>query len=175
MQYFGRTLRFGFILQIFYNQILQKMKSTLKFIAMLFCVSLSLTSCSKDSTDEPEKELTDPIIGEWKFVSENDYYCGSDEVAVERHGDEESKNTRFVFKADGTYGDYVNGVLTETEDYKGTWENLGDGVYKLNYYYQSAPSSVTWKIEFPEKDVMKFGVTTECDNDGTYNYRVYNK
>ena len=98
---------------------------TYNSILYLFAVvfSLSFSSCTDNDSDDSEN--VDHIIGEWLFVSENDYRCGTNEVVTDRPASDNGYDQIWIFKGDMTYESYDDGVLKDAEDQMGTWEILG--------------------------------------------------
>jgi hypothetical protein len=146
-------------------------------ILLLIAVSVASIhfSCSSDTDEDTNNEAVELLVGEWKFASENDYYCGTENVRTERLNENPNDGKLFVFNADGTYGDYINGELTEIEDQKGTWEKTDDGKYVLIYTVNGEPRSDRVEVEF-EEDLMKFGVDDPCvdfGGDSIYTFTVW--
>lgn len=148
------------------------MKTT-NFKVYLFSVLLSFLmfgcSDSDDSQDDNSNlNEVDLIIGEWLVITENDYFCGTNDVAVERATD---PNQIRVYNEDGTWQDFEDGE----PDWTGTWENLGDGNYSL--YYDNDQVEQSEEIEFVDNgETMRFGVDGQCfeGNDGDlYTYTVW--
>ncbi|WP_136467793.1 hypothetical protein [Flagellimonas onchidii] len=151
------------------------MKLKLIFQTLLFLTLLIISSCSSDN--EEENPTQDLIIGKWKFVSENDYYCGTENVRTERLNENPNDGALFVFDADGTYGDYINGELTEIEDQKGIWEKTDDGKYLLLFTVNGETRRDIVEVEF-EDDLMKFGVDDPCvdfGGDSIYTFTVWER
>ena len=149
--------------------------SLLYLFALVF--TLSFNSCSDSDSDNPESiEL---IVGEWLLVSENDYRCGTDEVMTDRPASNNGYDKTWVFKSDYTYENYDDGVLDDAEDQMGTWENLGEGIYRLNYTVFGEPRSDTAEIEFVTNgNTMRFGVDDECRGTGdlsSFTYTVWTR
>ncbi|MRX65767.1 hypothetical protein [Maribacter luteus] len=148
-------------------------KSLFYLIALVF--TFSFISCSDDDSDD--QEATESIIGEWLFVSENDYYCGTDDVRTERLASDNDYEYTLVFGSDMTYKFYIDGVLVDYEDQMGTWENLGDGFYQTNYTVNGEPESEIFEVEF-EGDLMNLGVDDPCvdaGGDNIYTYEVWTR
>lgn len=112
------------------------------------------TACSDDSSEAIQEDSIDLIIGEWKLTLVGDYECGTDAVNFETEPDIENEGKRFVFKEDGTYGDYIDGVLTEFEDQKGTWQYSGDGRYNLTYTVDGSERSTSILVDFENNSNM---------------------
>ncbi|MGB5229493.1 MAG: hypothetical protein WBN55_14600, partial [Eudoraea sp.] len=148
------------------------------YLTALFLL-LTCTSCSDDSDNNIDNpEAVDLIVGEWLFVSENDYYCGTEDVRTERPASDNGYDQIWVFKSDMTYESYDDGVLNDAEDQMGTWESLGDGMYRLNYTVYSEARFSTTEVEFVQSNTMKFGVDDECvdfGGDNIYTYTVWTR
>ncbi|MCO5723219.1 hypothetical protein [Robiginitalea marina] len=129
--------------------------------------TLILTSCSDDSGDDSiNEEGVDLIVGEWLFVSENDYFCGTNEVATERLAE---SNRIYVYNEDGTWQEFENG----NPDWTGTWESLGDGSY--SFYYNDDRVTQVWELEFVDNgNTMRFGIENPCEGE-TQTYTVWTR
>lgn len=141
---------------------------------ILFSLILLLVSCSKDSeSDESKPEKL--IIGEWLFISENDYRCGTDdEVVTERLGTDNEAPHYDRYNEDGTW-ERRNG--TEPYEPGGTWENLGN--YQFEIYF--SPDDVTdiITIEFDGNNVMNYNIDRQCielaNGENIHSYTVWNR
>ena len=104
------------------------------------------------------------------MVTENDYFCGTHNVAKEKATDQ---NYVREYNADGTWQDFEDGVPDRT----GTWENDGNGMYGL--YYNDNMVEQSQEIEFLHSgNTMRFGVDGECvdfKGDSIYTYTVWVK
>ncbi|MDC6387535.1 hypothetical protein PP182_02495 [Maribacter sp. PR1] len=142
-------------------------------------LTFSLSSCSNDSDDDSMEEATELIIGEWLFASQNDYRCGTDEVVTDRPASDNEYDQTLVFNSDMTYLRYRDGELVDFEDQMGTWENIGDGFYRLNYTVEGEPDSYSLEVEFIGNNTMNFGIDDPCVEISTkgniYTYSVYNR
>lgn len=142
---------------------------------LLFGIVLLLAACSKNSEND-DIEPENLIVGEWIFISENDYFCGTYDVAM-KHGSDQSVQT-MVFEEDGTCMYYIEGETFSGESFTGeemnTWENLGNGIYTFN----SETDTATVKIEFDGNNVMRFQIG-ECfesaGGENLYGYTVWNR
>lgn len=156
--------------------------ANIKAYLLSVLLSLIMFGCSNSDDSEDDnmnQEGVDLIIGEWLYQSENDYECGTHNVVNERlASDNESVGTR-VFTVEGTYQNFDDGVLDEAEDQMGTWEYLGEGIYRMNYTVFGDPRSWSFEIEFLDNgNTMRFGVDDECfeGNDGDiYSYTVWTR
>lgn len=147
-----------------------------KLQIVILSLTLSFLSCSK-STNSDESPA-DHIVGEWLFISENDYYCGTDEVALTRLGSDQGKVQTKVFTAKGNYMNYDNGVLETAEDQIGTWEYIGSGLFKFNYTINGQPETNTIEIDFNGENIMNFDIDSDCFDFGSeslFTYSVFNR
>lgn len=148
-----------------------------KIQVMLFSAVILLAACSKD-TEKDTAEPQELIVGEWLFISENDYRCGTEEVVVERLGSDQETVKTMVFTEDGAYMNYDDGVLDTAEDQMGTWEYAGNGNFIFYYTVNGEARSSTSQIEFDGENIMKLGIDSECFMQGDqslYTYSVYNR
>lgn len=147
------------------------------FFLFALVIVLGFASCSDDSDNEnTNPDGVNLIIGEWLFVSENDYFCGTDDVRTERPASDNGYDQTWVFKSDMTYESYDDGVLNDAEDQMGTWQYTGDGFYELSYTVFGEPRKDTVEIEFVNDNTMNFGIDDECRGVGeesTYTYTVW--
>lgn len=132
-------------------------------------IIMLLVACSKDSENNTNSK--DLIIGEWLFISENDYQCGTEEIVVERLGSNQETVQTMIFTEGGAYMNYDDGELVTAEDQMGTWRFLGNDVFEFNYSVNGEPEIDMVKIEFDGENTMKFGVDSSCfDSQGESRY-----
>lgn len=129
---------------------------TKKILLLSLVITLFLAACSKDSDDNINS--TNLIIGEWLFISENDYRCGTDdEIISERLGVDNEFAHYVRYNADGTW-DRKNG--TQPFEFRGTWESLGNNRFEIFFELDNVTDTVP--IEFSGNDVMHFNIDRQC-------------
>ncbi len=106
------------------------MKNLFLFLAVF--ASVLVTSCSSDDDGTGQ----DPIIAKWNFFSSADVIDG---VVGTREEGTACKKRGFVdFKADGTYVfisyfENQSGDCVIDDETNGTWENLGNNIYRFQF------------------------------------------
>ena len=145
-----------------------------KKVQLLLSVAILLfVACSKDSEDNISS--TDLIIGEWLFVSENDYRCGTDdEIISERLGVDNEFPHYVRYNEDGTW-DRKNGA--EPFEFRGTWESLGNSRFEIFFELDNVADTVP--IEFSGDNVMHFNIDRQCvelaNGDNVHSYTVWSR
>jgi hypothetical protein len=92
-----------------------------KLLLILISITLIFSSCEKEEEEiqtNNNNNITDVIVGDWSEI-------GGD-INLVRH---------LNFYSNNTYEDYyvlANGNITD--DFSGTWQNLGDGEYSTNSF-----------------------------------------
>lgn len=109
----------------------------MKKIVLLFAITFVLFGCSSDD-DEGVNSSSDKIIGTWGNYK--DVYIPTNEVDLYDPYSEVA-----TFEADGTASSDFSGTSVS-----GTWENLGEGIYKLTLF----GITVNQKIEFVGSNEM---------------------
>lgn len=143
-------------------------------LPLLLALATLIFSCSKDS-ESSAPETPNLIIGEWLFISENDYRCGTDEVVIERLGTDNESELVNKYNLDGTWVSIdTDGNAIQGEG--GTWKSLENSTYEI-YFTQDEVSQVL-TIEFQGNDVMNYNVDEECfvvGDASLHTYSVYNR
>lgn len=142
-------------------------------LTLLF-ISILTVSCSKNEDDSNEEEKAlDAIIGEWVFISENSYACDTEEVIVERLGDQDI-NSITVYKADGTYVEYID---FETDDIEtsGEWKKLSGNEYEIKQLVNNYEDPSTYDTNFDFIDDNTVQTDTSHCVDNQYEYVVMTK
>ena len=133
---------------------------------LISMVVLLLTACSKDS-ENGNSDSQDLIIGQWLFISENDYFCGTDNVVGERLAEREIID---IYYSDGTWKSIDDGV----QAISGTWEKSTNGRYSIYFGNDDVTQLITIEIE---GNTMKYNPTGCFDSFGEniYVYSLYNR
>lgn len=143
----------------------------IKNLVLCLVANILFSMSCTDNSDTSELKAVDLIIGEWRFISENDYYCNTNEVRNERLAENELLD---IYKPDGTWQSFKNGVK---RDWSGTWKNLGNNSYE--FYFSNDDVTQLIIIEFEGTDGLKyFGVNKDCfdlSGESVYTYALWNK
>lgn len=143
-------------------------------LSILLIFATLIFSCSKDS-ESGAPETANLIIGEWFFMSENDYRCGTDVVVNERLGTDNESESVDNYNADGTWASLdTNGNTIQGEG--GTWRSLENNNYEI--YFEGDMVTQNLKIEFDGNNVMKYNMDEECfgvGDESRHTYSVYNR
>ena len=101
-------------------------------LTICFALTIIFSACEKEeeniNNNTNNNTNVDPIIGDW--ISFGSEWAGSQPILNNPYDDNITHQRDFF--SNYTWEDYlmVNGV--KSEDYFGTWENVGNGVYFLD-------------------------------------------
>jgi hypothetical protein len=117
-------------------------------------LTLSIISCSGDS--EPNIQLEDPIIGEWRYFGSKNYAVSGDIFEKEAHSCYQKSTISFLsdgavasmtYSLDGDQNCIVNENANENSSNL-TWEKIAKGKYQIG-------SRVRDSIFFPNQQTME--------------------
>ena len=112
-----------------------------KLLYTLLAVSIIFSGCEKEE-EEPNNtnnnnNSIDPIVGNW-------IYFGSEEIATGNFSEYQNGIIGHEFFSNNTFEDYLTDDDGQRYDIAtGTWENLGNGMYFLDLFYNSYNSNIT--------------------------------
>lgn len=144
---------------------------TIQLLALL-CVT-SFASCSNDGPLDVPQAL---IIGEWEFISENHYRCGTEDVVLDMT--QTDSGIILTFKAqDNKYFTTMNGEVIEDPGRSGKWKHITGTEFELSYIPHGETEPLFMKVLIEEDQLQKDFTACFLDEENKlwYSFELWEK